>query len=217
MEHIELEEYPKHAAEQVREIPEVDDGFQDQPDLGSRYDPGEDKRDMYRLGKRQELKRRFRYCKCHTHPAPGSAESVVAGLQHLRVMESHHLYGRPGAMPQTSKKSVVIFARLPPLIEGRALQKYAATVGSLKNRRPAATGSPGLASPRRACVFRLTKCSFHCWLYRRPWQLLGILYSDKRVLAREWRHCWGNLDDNTRLRGSIPDGPQSGRSGVNGC
>lgn len=40
-----------------------DNGFADQPvSAGNEYDPAADKRDMYRLGKKQELKRRFKYC-----------------------------------------------------------------------------------------------------------------------------------------------------------
>jgi len=66
MEHIQLEDYSKHPTEQVRVIQEVDDGFQDQPDLDGDYDPSGDKQDMYRLGKKQQLKRRFRYCRFYT-------------------------------------------------------------------------------------------------------------------------------------------------------
>lgn len=46
-----------------------DNGFLEQPEYGSSYDPAHDKRDMYRLGRKQELKRRFRYCEC-SEPAP---------------------------------------------------------------------------------------------------------------------------------------------------
>lgn len=38
-----------------------DDAQVQQIDEGNRYDPSYDKRDMKRLGRRQELKRRFRY------------------------------------------------------------------------------------------------------------------------------------------------------------
>ncbi|KAK4913685.1 hypothetical protein LTR49_018019 [Elasticomyces elasticus] len=43
---------------------EGDNGFANQPDYGKRYNPNDDKRgtnDMYRLGRKQESKRRFRY------------------------------------------------------------------------------------------------------------------------------------------------------------
>lgn len=42
---------------------EVGDGFENQPENEDRYDPTNDKRDMYRLGRRQQLNRRFKYCK----------------------------------------------------------------------------------------------------------------------------------------------------------
>ena len=41
-----------------------DNGFTAQPEYSSNYDSSHDKRDMLRLGRKQELKRRFRYCEC---------------------------------------------------------------------------------------------------------------------------------------------------------
>ncbi|KAK5124732.1 hypothetical protein LTR85_001445 [Meristemomyces frigidus] len=61
MDDIQLNDYPKHPAGDVKAVAAIDDGFEDQPDLGGRYDATQDKRDMYRIGKKQELKRRFRY------------------------------------------------------------------------------------------------------------------------------------------------------------
>lgn len=40
----------------------IQESFVDQPEYGVNYNPSNDKRDMYRLGRKQELKRRFKYC-----------------------------------------------------------------------------------------------------------------------------------------------------------
>ncbi|KAK5166663.1 uncharacterized protein LTR77_008207 [Saxophila tyrrhenica] len=58
---IQLQELNKQPGYTATPIKHEDDGFQDQPDLDRDYDPSHDKRDMYRLGKKQQLKRRFRY------------------------------------------------------------------------------------------------------------------------------------------------------------
>lgn len=39
-----------------------DNGCSEQSEYGWNYNPAHDKRGMLRLGRRQELKRRFRYC-----------------------------------------------------------------------------------------------------------------------------------------------------------
>ena len=61
MDNIQLQEFSKDPAVQTAIIETDGDGFQDQPDMDKDYDPSQDRRDMYRLGKRQQLKRRFRY------------------------------------------------------------------------------------------------------------------------------------------------------------
>lgn len=61
MNDIHLQEFSKQPNLQEAIIETDGDGFQDQPDLDKDYDPSQDRRDMYRLGKRQQLKRRFRY------------------------------------------------------------------------------------------------------------------------------------------------------------
>jgi len=63
MEDIHLQQYPKQSSQQVQQLPN-DEDFDDQPKYGRNYDAAHDKRDMYRLGKKQELKRRFKYCAC---------------------------------------------------------------------------------------------------------------------------------------------------------
>lgn len=54
-------------------IDDGDNGFLAQPEYGSKYDPAHDKRDMFRLGRKQELKRRFRYCEA----TPPQRSSVI--------------------------------------------------------------------------------------------------------------------------------------------
>lgn len=58
---IQLQDMSKQARQRTNDF-QKEDGFENQPDIDKDYDPSHDKRDMYRLGKRQQLKRRFRYC-----------------------------------------------------------------------------------------------------------------------------------------------------------
>ena len=63
MEHgIKLDDYDKKTTVHAKAVDEDDNGFANQPAYGEKYDPSHDKRDMYRLGRKQELKRRFKYC-----------------------------------------------------------------------------------------------------------------------------------------------------------
>ena len=62
---MKMDDYPKTGPvveEKAVTADELENDFQHQPEYGAKYDPSHDKRDMYRLGKRQELKRRFKYC-----------------------------------------------------------------------------------------------------------------------------------------------------------
>ncbi|KAK3639639.1 hypothetical protein LTR22_017372 [Elasticomyces elasticus] len=61
MNDIQLQDYRKGSSVPFHATDEGDNGFANQPEYGKRYNPSDDKRDMYRLGRKQELKRRFRY------------------------------------------------------------------------------------------------------------------------------------------------------------
>ncbi|KAK3636192.1 hypothetical protein LTR56_014355 [Elasticomyces elasticus] len=61
MNDIQLQDYRKGSSVRAQSIGAGDQGFANQPEYGKRYDPDSDQRDMYRLGRKQELKRRFRY------------------------------------------------------------------------------------------------------------------------------------------------------------
>lgn len=70
MDNVQLRDIAKQPEQQTVYIEADGDGFQDQPDVGKGYDPSHDRRDMYRVGKRQQLKRRFKYCKPMFFPYP---------------------------------------------------------------------------------------------------------------------------------------------------
>ncbi|TKA68828.1 hypothetical protein B0A55_08729, partial [Friedmanniomyces simplex] len=62
MESHQLQDYPVKGTEvHALAVEDGDNGFADQPQYGEKYDASHDKRDMYRLGRKQELKRRFKY------------------------------------------------------------------------------------------------------------------------------------------------------------
>ncbi|KAK3680311.1 hypothetical protein LTR37_021346 [Vermiconidia calcicola] len=62
MDNIELEQYPKKGAEfHAQAVYDGDNGFAVQPEYGKAYNPEYDQRDMDRMGRKQELKRRFKY------------------------------------------------------------------------------------------------------------------------------------------------------------
>ncbi|KAK5682094.1 hypothetical protein LTS10_005219 [Elasticomyces elasticus] len=61
MNDIQLQDYRKGSSVRAQSTGAGDQGFANQPEYGKRYDPDSDQRDMYRLGRKQELKRRFRY------------------------------------------------------------------------------------------------------------------------------------------------------------
>ena len=68
MDHIHIPTLPKvDTTVHAEAVDDGDNGFEDQPVYGKGYDPTNDKRDMYRLGRKQELKRRFKYCECKAH------------------------------------------------------------------------------------------------------------------------------------------------------
>lgn len=61
---LKLEDHSKHTTVHAQAVEEDDNGFANQPEYGRSYDPAHDKKDMFRLGRKQELKRRFKYCEC---------------------------------------------------------------------------------------------------------------------------------------------------------
>lgn len=61
-----VDESPRREHIHAAAVDDGDNGFAAQPEYGKGYDPSHDKRDMYRLGRKQELKRRFKYCECFT-------------------------------------------------------------------------------------------------------------------------------------------------------
>lgn len=62
MDDLPLEQHSKELTVHAQAVEDGDNGFASQPVYGKDYNPDHDKKDMDRLGRKQELKRRFRYC-----------------------------------------------------------------------------------------------------------------------------------------------------------
>ena len=84
MEKLQLQKLRKPDTSVHAQAVELGDGFEDERKSGDGYDATNDKRDMYRLGRRQELNRRFKYCRFHPHVMPLIV--VVTDVLHLTVM-----------------------------------------------------------------------------------------------------------------------------------
>ncbi|KAK5128122.1 hypothetical protein LTR08_004193 [Meristemomyces frigidus] len=61
MDNIQLEQYGKKSAVHAHAFDDGDDGLASPAEYGKKYNSKDDDRDMYRLGRKQELKRRFKY------------------------------------------------------------------------------------------------------------------------------------------------------------
>ena len=98
MDDVQLNDYPKHPSGYVEAVAATDNGLGDRTNASGHYDATQDKRDMYRIGKKQELKRRFRYCACDMLEGQSCAALTSGRLnswlhcsprEYLGVLHSH--------------------------------------------------------------------------------------------------------------------------------